>query len=547
MPNSRVASVVLFAVAALTYANVLGNGFAQDDFYYIVGNRDLTEAPWRLMASAYAASGVYRPVTMLSYALNVGTLGMKPLGFHLLNLLLHGVVTVLFYRLTLDLLAMPRAAWAAAVLFAVHPIHSEAVAAAVGRAELLAAGFLFAAWLLHLRGRFNYAAVCALLATLSKESAAVFLALIPLSDYITRRVPAHAATVYARYAAAFAAFLALQWRAGGMRGGDLVALSDNSLAHLPAGWRILNALRVAWKYVGLQIYPATLSADYSYNAIPVTRDWLALLPALTAALAVAVVWVWSWRRAAGVAVAFSIYICGFALTANILVAIGTIMGERLAYFPSAGLCLLAGLGWQWLAAQRRALAVALLAAAATALAARTMVRNRDWRNDFTLYAAAVRAVPNSAKARHNLGSKYMEVRDLPRAREQFEAAYRIDPNYPDLLASMGLLYVQLGDKTRALQLMDRAVGSSGRDNPNYDNMATNLAALLLDTGNYNAALSLLNRIVAESPRYARAWSNRAAVHLVLGNASQARADAEQALRLDPASTQAAKVLEHAPK
>lgn len=545
MPISRKHSVLLFLLAAGVYANTLGNGFAQDDFYYIVGNRDLAEAPWRLMASAYSNSGVYRPVTMLTYAMNVWTLGMKPFGFHLLNLLLHGLVTVLLYRVVHELLARPRAAWAAAVLFAVHPIHSEAVAAAVGRAELLAAGLILGAWLLHLRGRFSYAAVCYLLAMLSKESAASFIALVALVDYACRRPLVWIA--YARYAAAFAVFLALQWHAGGMRGGDLVAMSDNPLAHLPAGWRILNALSVAAKYVALQLYPAMLSADYSYNAIPMTREFWPLLPVTLAAVGVLAVWVWSFRRGPAVAVALSIYLCGFALTANVVVAIGTIMGERLAYFPSAGLCLLAGLAWAWLHSRRGAFAVVLLAIFATALAGRTVVRNRDWQNDFTLYSAAARAVPNSAKVRHNLGSKYMEARNLNRAREEFEAAFRIDPNYPDLLASMGLLYVQLGDKTRALQFMDRAVGSSGRDNPNYDNMATNFAALLLDTGNYQPALALLDRIIAESPRFARAWSNRAAVHLILGNAAQARADAEQALRLDPSNGQAARVLQHAPK
>jgi len=544
MRNSR-HTVLLFLLAAGVYANILGNGFAQDDFYYIVGNRDLTEAPWKLMASAYSNSGIYRPVTMLTYVLNVWTLGMKPFGFHLINLLLHGLVTVLLYRVVVELLAMPRAAWAAAVLFAVHPIHSEAVAAAVGRAELLAAALLLAAWLLHLRGRFGYAAICYLLAMLSKESAAVFLVLVPWADYACRRSLSRLA--YTRYAAAFVAFLALQWHAGGMRGGDLVALSDNPLAHLPAGWRILNALSVAWKYIALQLYPVTLSADYSYNAIPMTREFWPLLPAALGVVIALAVWVWSFRRAPAVAVALGIYLCGFALTSNVVVVIGTIMGERLAYFPSAGLCLLAGLGWHWLDARRNTLAVVMLAVVATTLAARTVVRNRDWRNEFTLYAAAVQAVPNSAKARHNLGSKYMEARNRIRAREEFEAAYRIDPNFPDLLASMGLLYVQLGDKNRALQFMDRAVGSSGRDNPNYDQMATNFAALLLDTGNYQPALALLNRIIAESPRFPRAWSNRAAVHLILGNAAQARADAEQALRLDPSNGQAAKVLEHVPK
>jgi Tfp pilus assembly protein PilF len=538
---------MLFVLAALVYANTLVNKFAQDDHYYIVGNAELREAPWRLMASAYASSGVYRPVTMLSFALNYWTMGMRPFGFHLVNLFLHGAVTVLLFHVILALLQAPRAAWAAAALFAVHPIHSEAVAAAVGRAELLAAGLLLAGWLLHLRGRFGYGALCFLLAMLSKESAAVFLVLVPLCDYATHRFPPRAALVYLRYAAAFVVFLALQWNAGGMKGGELVPMIDNPLAYLPAGWRVFNAMHVAWKYVALQIYPATLSADYSFNAIPVYREFAALAPAVVAILVVLAGWFWSLRRSPGVAVALSIYLCGFALTANVLTPIGTIFGERLAYFPSAGLCLLAGLGWQWLQSRQRITAIILLALVSTALAARTVVRNRDWHDDATLWISAARAVPSSAKARRNAGAKYMDAHDLAHAREEFEAAYRIYPDYPDLLASMGLLYAQTGEKERAAQFMDRAVGMSGRDNPLYDGMVTNYAALLIELGRYEPALALLNRVISESPGYARAWSNRAVLYLILGNKAQARADAEQALRLDPANGQAAKVLERAPK
>ena len=424
-------SWLLFLVAALVYANTLSNGFAQDDHYYIVGNQDIRNAPWRLLSTAYVLSGVYRPVTMLSYALNYWTLGMQPFGFHLLNLLLHGAVTVLLYRLIITLLAAPRAALAAAALFAVHPIHTEAVAAAVGRAELLAAALLLAGWLFHLSGRFTLAAAAFLLAMLSKESAAVVVALVPLGDYVSRRIPARWGLVYGRYAIAFAVFFDLQWNAGGMRGGEMVAVNDNPLAPLPGGWRVLNALRVAWKYVALQLYPATFSADYSFNAVPVYREFGALMPAALGALAVLAIWVWSLLRRTGVALALGIYLIGFALTANVLLPIGTIMGERLAYFPSAGLCLLAGLGWQWLQSRPRTAALALLVVACTALAARTVVRNRDWRDDTALWTAAARAVPSSAKARHNLGVIYMNAGDLVRAREEFDAAYRINPDYPD--------------------------------------------------------------------------------------------------------------------
>jgi tetratricopeptide (TPR) repeat protein len=107
---------------------------------------------------------------------------------------------------------------------------------------------------------------------------------------------------------------------------------------------------------------------------------------------------------------------------------------------------------------------------------------------------------------------------------------------------MGLLYYQMGDKARAEQFMEIALGSSDRDNPVYDEMAVNYAALLLETGRSGKALVILNKIIADSPRYARAYSNRAVLYYLHHDFAAARADAETALRLDPKNTQAQTLL-----
>ena len=79
-------------------------------------------------------------------------------------------------------------------------------------------------------------------------------------------------------------YLAVLWKVqGGHLGHATINPLDNPLANLPTRWRVLNALRVSWKYVALHFYPAKLSCDYSFNAIPVYRDWRHTLPALFAA------------------------------------------------------------------------------------------------------------------------------------------------------------------------------------------------------------------------------------------------------------------------
>lgn len=540
----------LAALAAIIYANTLWNQFTLDDGLYIAGNPQVTRFSWRGLLAPHRFTNVFRPFSFLTFAFN-WALSPNPFGFHLFNLLLHAAVTLLLYFLLCALLeetAQGRTiAFVAAALFAVHPIHTEAVTSIVGRPELLAAGFLFAAWLLHLLDRAIPTLLCFALALLSKESAAVFLPLAIVGDYA--RDKWKPPLRYAEIGGVTTIYLGLLWHVqGGRFGQPAISLLDNPLGNLPALWRILNALRVAWKYVALQLYPAVLSCDYSFNQIPVYKDWLHTLPAAIAAVAVVGLWLWAVRnRKSEWILAGGIYFAGFATTANILIPTGTILGERLAYLPSAGICLLAATLWMRISEaaeqkQQRAL-LAVLVIAVGVLGARTVIRNRDWRNNLTLFTAAVHAAPNSAKAHNNLGSLQMSAGRPDLAQGEFEAALRIDPEMPDTLALYGLLDFQQGDYPDAERMMKQALDRSDRNNPNYDLMVVNLARVWAQTGDTFDAIDLLNREVAEAPGYARAWEIRAEIRNRLGQPAAALADALEALRLDHNNPQALQLMQ----
>ena len=294
--SERLRIAMLVAVVVLVYGDALLNQFTLDDGLYIMRNPQVTHVSLRELFAPNKITNVFRPFTFATLALNWALGAAHPLGYHLFNILLHAGVTLLLYLLLQALLGpSPRAkaaALAAAFLFAVHPIHTEAVASVAGRPELLAAGFLLAAWLLHLRDREIPALLCFALALLSKESAVVFLALLLIGDYA--RGTWKPALRYARVGAVTLLYLGVLWEVQGRRFGQAaIAPLDNPLAGLPAGWRILNALRVAWKYVGLHFYPAALSCDYSFNQIPVYLDWRHTLPAALATLAVLSAWIWA--------------------------------------------------------------------------------------------------------------------------------------------------------------------------------------------------------------------------------------------------------------
>jgi len=523
------------------YGNTLVNAFTIDDvLLYILRNPQVTHPSLKALFTPHKLTNVLRPVTFSTFALDWKIGNGRPLEFHLVNLLLHAAVTLLLCLLmqtALQSLQNGRAiAYAAALVFAVHPIHTEAVASIVGRAELLAAGFLIAAWLLHLQDREIPALVCFVLALLSKESAVVLLPLALIGDFV--RGQWKPTVRYLRIAGMTGLYVIVLWKVQGNHfGPNGISVLDNPLASIPAVPRIFNALHVAWKYVGLQIYPATLSCDYSYNEIPIydPRHGLShTLPWAIASLAAFGGWIWAVRkRQMGLVLAGGIYLVGFATTANILVPIGTIMGERLAYFPSAGFCLLVALAWNWLQERQRTLAVGALAVLVAVLGVRTVLRNRDWKDNRTLYTAAVRAVPQSAKMHLGLAFNYMEAKQFDLARKEFQTTLQINPAYPEALASYGLLESSQGNYQAAGRMMEQAFYTIGRNNPAYDEIAVNLAVIYAQTNHMDGALDLLNREIAESPEYGPAWANRAVLHYQRGETVAARADVKTALRLDP--------------
>ena len=544
--TERLRIALLLCLTGVVYANTLGNSFTMDDYLYIFSNPAVTHVSIKGLFEATKSANVLRPLTFASLAMNWILGGDHAWGYHLVNLLLHAAVCLLLYFLLKKLLeSLPQGrnlAWVTALLFAVHPIHTEAVASIVGRSETLAAAFLLAAWLLHLEDKTIPSLISFLLAVMAKESALVFLPLVFISDALQLKLKP--ITRYISIAAVGAMYMGLFWRIkGGHFGEKGINFLDNPLAHLPASLRILNAIRIAWKYVGLQIFPATLSADYSYDAVTLYSNWRYTYLPLVVALLVVALWIRAVRaQKYGWALASSIYLIGFSITSNVLVATGTIMGERLAYLPSAGFCLLFGLLWIIVAQRQQRLAWAALAVILVALSIRTVVRNRDWHDNYTLFSATVKAVPGSAKAHAGLGGEFLRRDEPAEAIREFKISTDIYPDFADVWDSYGLAESRLGHDKEALPLFEKALAMTAKDDTNYDYVAVNLAGQLVKLRKYDEALKLLNEEIANSPNYSRAWANRGVILYQRGEVASARSDALAALRLDPSNALAQNLL-----
>jgi len=554
LTGRRLALIGCPLLALVLYLPTLRCDFVFDDRGVILMNpllHDLHNLPRLLVTPYWNAPGhpreLYRPLTGVSFALDGALSGMRPVWFHAVNAVLHALATFLVTLLGLEL-ARGQAATAAiaGTLFAVHPIHVEAVAGIVGRSEILAALGVLTAILCHRRsllvardrlaiwtGAAWLAALCGMFA---KESAIVGPALCLLSEVVPPGrdpAPRRRAALYSGYAVGAALYLAARMSVLGMLGpGQPIPFVDNPAAAAGALDGRLTGLGTLVRYASLLVWPLHLSADYSYDQIPVIHSLLDPLAATGLVLALAVIAAGAWllRRAPIGGFALLFMAISASLTTNVALFIGTLLAERLMYLPSVGLCLFAG----WMVGRIERRKARLLARTAMALVAalmfgRAYARIPDWKDDFSLYRSAARIAPRSARIRYNLGNAYLRAARNRDAEENYRRALAIYPEFQDARVNLGMALVQQGRAAEALDFLEAA---ALKDQGNAD-LAVNLGTAYRGLGDDGRAERAFRRALELDPDSSRAWNNLGSLELKRGHVKEAIADLEKAVRLEP--------------
>lgn len=497
-------------------------------------------------------AGLYRPLTTLSYLVNFAILGggLNPSGYHWINLLIHLANTALVYALGMLLTGRARPAFALALLWSVHPILTECVTNIVGRADLLAAFGVLGGLICYIksagkpRGRYAWLALAVLAqatGVFAKENAVILLPLVLWYD-LTVAAPAAWRTRIVRYIA-LAAPVAAYWFLRSQTPSRLaVDFIDNPLAGAGFWQAKLTALKAVWKLAGLILWPQHLSADYSYNAIPLfgsaSGAWDNVLPffALAACLAACGLAV-RWRRSHRVsAFLIGFFLLALAPTSNLFVTIGAVMAERFAYLAAVPLvaCLV------FLADRLRgripAYGLAAVASVAClALALRTYARNRDWQDNYSLWSSAVAVCPEDARAHNNLGNALLSMSggadpeaggppDMAGASREYRMALRINPRFAEAHFNLGnALLQQPGGQAEALSELQEAL----RLRPDYPEAHNALGTFLSSLpGRMPDAIREFQTAIQERPDYVEAHGN-------LGNAwLQTPGHQEDAIRED---------------
>jgi len=501
--------VVLSAV--LVYLNSLPNDFTYDDLPIIVDNPvTQLEAPWYdSWQSSYWPEeqssrdprALYRPLTVFSYALQRRVMGSAPWSFHTLNVLLHALASLGVWWLAKRLGCSAPAALLGGLVFAVHPLHVEAVANIVGRAELLSTvAILLALWLWDLRLRLARRSVSqwrlwalrfavlllSAVAITSKESGAIVVVLVGAwyiwegQSRIQRVGSGRSGNTFLwiswmKPVVPLLALLGIYvWFrvqvTGSILGfGEHYVSSSNLLPEADLTSRILTPFSLLGRYLGLMVWPDRLLCDYSPNVLPVTSSVIEgyFLIGVFFVIVSVVVALFSCRRGSvGLLIVLGFYLTYVAVS-NSLVLIESIFGERWFYGPSVWLCVALGLIVDRAAILlkrkgvilSRSIVVGCVSVVLLWLSARTWLRNPVWKNNETLFSYDLAAMDPEHRSGHlcnAVGKIHYQRHEFDKAEALVQEAIRIEPDHFRYHQLLGKIFMASGRNEQAVQSLEQA-------------------------------------------------------------------------------------------
>ncbi len=528
---SKLADVVLPIIIALVlYFGTLNAPFLYDDFSYVVDNtqiREVSNAP-RLWITPYHQSGLYRPVTATSYLIDYFFFSLDPRGFHLSNLLLYLMTILLFSVVIREVGGNRSEALLASLVFAAHPVHTEAVSWIVGRAEVLAGLFCFLGLIGWARFRktdqWRYlilTCVAYFLALGAKEIAAPLPAVLflgealglfgssnshvsnsSLSSWTGRLRPL--LRYFLILAAVFALYLSLRIAVLGQFGIDQRSIG---FAGDSAQTRWASTLFGIGHYIRLCLFPTQLRIDYMGMKLGNLFDWRVILS--FGVLCVLGFMIFRFGRRVP---RITFWLGWFALfllpISNLVVQIGVFLAERFLFLPSAAACAIFGAGFVYgLSDQRqrwiRGLTGLGLIVLLCTFSFMTIVRNRDWQDPERFWRTALAQPPVSQKTHHSLGALLWDLgrerNDLSLLDEsdrileagfalRFRPDWKLTNDHVLIVQDLANHYRERGHFEEAIQLYEQIIPLTQRDPALFP---LGRSAVL---GNYGLALEKADRL-----------------------------------------------------
>jgi tetratricopeptide (TPR) repeat protein len=575
--------ILLLGLPALVYLPSLGNGFVWDDHGLIF------QDPWVqslehmgfLFSPEYwnqyfiGIKGQYRPLRALSLALQLAIWGPDPKAFHAFNLILHLLNTWLLSRV-LKRLGFPQwVAWLAALVFAMHPVHTEVVVWVKNRTEEMGMLFSLLGILCYLKAQgggarraqlswWGLCSLCCAMALLSKETALVLPILLFAHAFLLAPHRARALLAAGASLIPLGLYLFVKLR----------LLSSEGSAFAPALPLLVHAGLVAntiGTYLRLLILPLDLNADRPLELAALAGSW-ETWAGMGAILICGAFGLWLLLNKRPLTLYGLVWLfIGLAPVSNIQFLVTRPLADQRLYFPSVGFCLLVALALQaarassnrpgWLSPSATAASVLLVGLYGAQVISRTPV----WRDDQSLIRDTLKRSPNStrphvqmalqlvkrgdldeaarellrtlelspglAEAHNLLGVIFTEKKDYQRAIHHFQKAIQIRPSSPDSMANMAIPLVEVGRVEEAQSTLQRALEMAPKD----PQILTHLGIANGRMGRYKEAIEALQRALEIQPKNLKARVFLSYAYAELGDLDRCIQELTQALSENPES------------
>ncbi|MCF8450728.1 MAG: tetratricopeptide repeat protein [Taibaiella sp.] len=573
--------IALGVISVLVYFNTIWNGFVMDDVMVLKENRmvlqgmsavpELLSTP-HMRGYLIIPNDLYRPLSLVMFAIEYQLFGLSPAMHHFFNVLTFAGCSIMLFQFFNKFFDGKRMAVAfiAALIFAVHPIHTEVVANIKSRDELMC--FFFGIWSLNLY--MNYmkdgkmlqlilGMLMFYLSIISKETVIAFVGLIPIlfffykNDNKTRAMYITGATLMA-----FAVFMGI--RSSVLNAYDAnnpaaaVEFIDNALSGAPD--MPLTAIQVfATKVVVMGIYlklmflPYPLLSTYSYNSIPFADlasigFWVSLL--VYGAMIYFMVTRFLKDKKDPWAFGILFYLATIFLFSNFPFLMGAELAERFAFFASAGICLLMALAIEhWIIKATNAdisiikstKVLAILAPLCLIFGGLTIARNAEWKDNLTLYKADILRSPNDVRLYHNVAAALAEelyeseTDTLKKIQIDDEAitylrkGIDIYKSYSGLYVEMARIYDRKKQYDSAIKYNKLALNL----NPIDFTANNNLGSVMLTAGRYREAIPYFLLAMQYNPNFKYAYLNIARCYNQLQQYDSAVINYKKLLEFEP--------------
>ncbi|MFC1806899.1 tetratricopeptide repeat protein [Candidatus Omnitrophota bacterium] len=523
------------------YANSFNNDFLWDDKYLIVENnliKDLSSVGAIFRSQLFEGSGrvssFYRPMQNISYSIDYHLWRLRPLGYHITNTIIHVVNSILLFLLILKLVGRKlkycTGALIAAMLYVVHPVHTQAVTYIAGRADLLALFFLLLSAIFYMAGERKIqnvaGAIFFILAILSKEPSVVFPVIFLIHDKVVKRnLNLVKIMPYLLIMVAYLVFRLTIMRF------DPTITEFSSLAFLP---RIFTTMKAFSRYLLLLAWPTGLHME---RVIPISynlADWKVISSGI---LIVFSVWLGvKLRGRAGGLISFGIFwfIIGLLPVSNIL-PLNAFISEHWLYIPAAGLAISLAASIGNISGNVKRVIITSLCAGVVILGGVTVGHNKVWRDGITFFNYGLTHNPGSYKLHAQLAVAYMEESKMSQAISEFNRALEIKPNVHSY-NNLGVIYLKEGKHNLAINNFKRAL----KLDENFVPACDNIGSAYYMMRNLEEAERWYEKSLKIRPDSATAHNNLGVVYMDRSQLDKALMAFNRALALDP-DTEEAKI------